>query len=79
MSKEENSTLKVAGETIGAIVFCNALGGATAIGTSPTRDDWFESLEKPSFQPPNWVFRSGVDGALHDDGDIVVDSLAGAG
>ncbi len=56
MTEKDDSLLKVAGETIGAIVFCNAIGGATAIGTSPTRDDWFESLEKPSFQPPNWVF-----------------------
>ena len=49
MADDESGTtppLKVAAETIGAIVFCSAVGGATAIGTSPTREDWFESLEK---------------------------------
>lgn len=43
-------------ETVGAIVFCNAVGGATAVGTLPSRDEWFASLEKPAFQPPDWVF-----------------------
>lgn len=33
-----------------------SLGGGLLIGASNTPDDWYRHLEKPWFNPPNWVF-----------------------
>lgn len=32
------------------------LGGGLLIGANNMPDDWYQALEKPSFNPPNWVF-----------------------
>jgi len=32
------------------------LGGGTTIGILTSPDDWYTSLAKPAFNPPNWVF-----------------------
>lgn len=32
------------------------LGGGLAIGTLTGPDQWFATLQKPAFNPPNWVF-----------------------
>ena len=38
-----------------SIIGCNAIGGIGALVTNPNTE-WFRSLIKPSFQPPNWIF-----------------------
>jgi tryptophan-rich sensory protein len=40
---------------IGAILLCNIVGGIGALVTNPN-SEWFIQLQKPSFQPPNWLF-----------------------
>lgn len=32
------------------------LGGGTLIGTATLPGEWYDSLERPFFAPPNWVF-----------------------
>jgi benzodiazapine receptor len=39
-----------------SIVVCQLAGGIGAIFTSPAIPTWYASLEKPAFQPPNWLF-----------------------
>lgn len=35
---------------------CLGVGYLSGIATQSGVDDWFPTLEKPSFNPPNWVF-----------------------
>ena len=39
-----------------AIVICLLIGFLGSIATQTSVDDWFTTLEKPSFDPPNWLF-----------------------
>jgi tryptophan-rich sensory protein len=39
-----------------SIVICNSAGFIGSIFTTSTLPTWYNSLEKPSFNPPSWVF-----------------------
>ncbi|MFB6073112.1 MAG: TspO/MBR family protein [Halobacterium sp.] len=39
-----------------AVVACNAVGAAPALVTATGSGSWYDSLAKPAFAPPNWVF-----------------------
>ena len=39
-----------------SIVVCQLAGGLGAIFTTPAIPTWYASLNKPPFNPPNWVF-----------------------
>ena len=41
---------------IGAVVLCNCAGLLGALVTSTGPDSWYESLVKPTFNPPSWIF-----------------------
>jgi tryptophan-rich sensory protein len=41
---------------IGLIALCLAVGGLGSAATLPEIKGWYTSLNKPSFNPPNWVF-----------------------
>ena len=43
-------------EAVLAVVICQAAGFLGAIFTTPSIPTWYASLEKPFFNPPNWVF-----------------------
>lgn len=38
------------------IALCQAVGGLGAIFTTPEINGWYATLQKPSFNPPNWIF-----------------------
>jgi benzodiazapine receptor len=39
-----------------SILICLAAGSVGSIFTTPSIPNWYASLQKPSFNPPNWVF-----------------------
>jgi len=41
---------------IAAVVICEAAGGIGSIFTAKAVTTWFQTLNKPSFSPPNWLF-----------------------
>lgn len=41
---------------IGSIVICQLAGIIGAVFTGPAIQSWYITLNKPSFNPPNWVF-----------------------
>ncbi|MFZ5782546.1 MAG: TspO/MBR family protein [Pseudomonadota bacterium] len=49
-------SLKHGGAASLAAFIALALGGGTAIGLLTGPDAWFAALEKPGFNPPDWVF-----------------------
>ena len=40
----------------GFVIFCLAVGGVSGYFTAAGVGTWFDSLVKPSFNPPKWVF-----------------------
>jgi len=38
------------------VVICLSIGGTSGIVTSSAINDWYVTLNKPSFNPPNWIF-----------------------
>jgi len=41
---------------LGLIVLCIVIGSIGSIFTTPSIGTWYDSINKPSFTPPNWVF-----------------------
>jgi len=48
--------IKSAFSLILCLVLCQSVGGLGAFFTYPEIEGWHASLQKPSFNPPNWVF-----------------------
>jgi tryptophan-rich sensory protein len=38
------------------IVVCLGAGGLGAIATTPEIEGWYRTIEKPSWNPPDWIF-----------------------
>ena len=47
-----NSIPKLAG----AMLLCEVAGGIGAVFTADGLREWYPDLEKPSFNPPGWIF-----------------------
>jgi len=39
-----------------SILICQLAGFIGSIFTSSSIDDWYKTIQKPSFNPPNWIF-----------------------
>ena len=40
----------------GVVITCVLLGAAGGLITAPQIEAWYQTIEKPGFTPPNWVF-----------------------
>lgn len=47
-----NKTLKI----ITALIVCLSVGYSASVVTRPSIETWYVILEKPIFNPPNWIF-----------------------
>lgn len=47
-----NKTLKI----IAALIVCLSVGYSASVVTRPSIETWYVTLEKPIFNPPNWIF-----------------------
>lgn len=52
MNQKKNNWLAL----IIAIIIPLAIGGTAALFTVPNIQGWYQGLNKPSFNPPNWIF-----------------------
>ena len=41
---------------IASILICQGVGSIGALFTSPAISTWYTTIQKPSFNPPNWIF-----------------------
>lgn len=41
---------------IGSVVISQLAGALGALATTPNIDGWYSTLNKPFFNPPNWIF-----------------------
>ena len=41
---------------IASLVICQLAGIVGSLFTTPAIPEWYASLEKPTFNPPNWIF-----------------------
>lgn len=48
--------IKKIGKLVFSIILVNILGSIGAIFTTPSIPTWYATINKPSFNPPNWVF-----------------------
>lgn len=48
--------MKKAIPIIAGMVICLAVGGLSGIATVDAIPNWYATLNKPSFNPPNWIF-----------------------
>ena len=48
--------IKSLGQLLLCILLCQAIGGIGALFTTPEISGWYATLQKPSFNPPNWIF-----------------------
>lgn len=39
-----------------ALIVCLMVGYSSSLVTKPSIETWYTTIEKPSFNPPNWVF-----------------------
>lgn len=59
MSQFPSKHLKPTRDVLGLIVFvalCGIVSGMGGLITAASIDSWHHALQKPDFNPPNWVF-----------------------
>jgi tryptophan-rich sensory protein len=41
---------------VASLIICQLAGFIVAVFTTPAISGWYASIEKPAFNPPNWIF-----------------------
>jgi len=54
--KKQNGALVNTVRLLASIVLCQSVGFAGAIFTIPAIKGWYQTINKPSFNPPSWIF-----------------------
>lgn len=54
--EDERFSLRSLADFLGAIALCNGVGISSGLLSGGAGSDWYRALEKPSFNPPGWVF-----------------------
>lgn len=52
MRREQKTFLRIAA----AVAVCLLVGALSGFATQSSVDSWYTTLNKPSFNPPNWIF-----------------------
>ena len=52
MRRERKTFLRI----IAAVIICLLVGALSGFATQSSVDTWYATLNKPSFNPPNWIF-----------------------
>ena len=54
--KQWLNDLPFVAKAILSILVCFAFGAIGGLATSSSVDTWYQTINKPSFNPPNWIF-----------------------
>ena len=54
--RPEQSFANSAAALIGFLVLCFAIAGLGGWATASSVGTWYQTLDKPSYNPPNWIF-----------------------
>lgn len=52
---ENNNTINIVKLAI-SVIICQVAGLSSAFFTMPAVDSWYQTINKPFFTPPNWIF-----------------------
>jgi tryptophan-rich sensory protein len=56
MNRDDRSTWRQVAALLGFVLICFAAAGLGSLATASSVNDWYRTLERPTWSPPDWVF-----------------------